>query len=321
MDVRRLEYFVGVAEAGSVSAAALRMGISQPSLSRQISLLEEELGLKLFHRQRKGVSLTQDGDTLYFRISQPLREIDLALRDARSDTRKKRASIVLAIPPSVGQILAGPLTRRFAAFAPQISLRIAESPGGNLANLIRRHEFDMAIVYGPAESWGQMEWRHLLSDVAHLPLLEEEMVLIGPATSDLRRDEALSIEFLADLPLVFPSRSNLPVIFRELLLEMTENLHKPIEKYVESDSFQQTKEMAISGIGYAIVPISAIGSELELGTLRCAPIGSPKMTRQLVLVSRTKSPHLDILERAIELLLAEIKELVSSGFWPARILF
>lgn len=321
MDVRRLRYFTGVVEAGSLSGAAVQRGISQPSLSRQISLLEEELGVKLFERQSRGVVPTHEGETLFARIRQPLEEINNALRDVRTASGKSRASIVLWLPPTVEGMLAGPVTRRIAASTYDFAVRIAGGPAGTIANLIKRKEFDVGIVYGPRESWEHMDWWNLMPDAITQDLLEEKMVLVGSASSDLKPDQRISIEHLAALPLVFPSRTNLPAVFHLLLQEMAERLHRRMDSFQESDSQMQMKEMVSSGRNYTILPLSSVIVELSEGTLKYASIDSPNAKRQLILVSRKDCPYPSARAKIIEIVLDEISKLVASGAWPAQLLF
>jgi DNA-binding transcriptional LysR family regulator len=76
MDLRRLRTFVAVAELGTVSKAALRLGITQPALSRQISDLQQELDLKLFDRVGRGLVLTAEGQQFVEDCRNALAQID-----------------------------------------------------------------------------------------------------------------------------------------------------------------------------------------------------------------------------------------------------
>ena len=84
MDTHRLKYFLRIAEEGSVTRAAAVLGVAQPALSRQIRLLEEDLGITLFHRTRRGVHLTEEGERLRSSTAAPLRQLELAVRYAGS---------------------------------------------------------------------------------------------------------------------------------------------------------------------------------------------------------------------------------------------
>lgn len=188
MDMKRLGYFARIAELGSVTEAANRFRISQPSLSRQMRLLEQELGVKLFVRHHRGMRLTPEGNQLYARLDNPLQQIERVLRDIRGLADKTQANLVFGVPPTVGYVLAGPLTRRLASQAPHISLRIVEAYAGNLASSIGRQEIDLALLYGPSSEWASMEWGHWVEGMLLEDLLVEDMVLVGPAECALDRE-------------------------------------------------------------------------------------------------------------------------------------
>ena len=80
----RLKYFLRIAEEGSITRAAGVLGIAQPALSRQLQLLEEDLGVALFRRTRRGVELTEPGERLRASTAGPLRQLELAVQYAGS---------------------------------------------------------------------------------------------------------------------------------------------------------------------------------------------------------------------------------------------
>ena len=82
MGISRLSYFVRIAADGSLSKAAGILRIAQPALSRQMRLLEEELGVALFERTQRGMQLTENGGHLYSSVAGPLQEIDRAHRES-----------------------------------------------------------------------------------------------------------------------------------------------------------------------------------------------------------------------------------------------
>src|SRR5438874_1497750 len=132
MDFKRLHYFLRIAELGSLSRASEALRIAQPSLSRQMRLLEEELGIALFARHRRGMQLTEAGRQLRARTAGPLLQIDHALNDIRSLPSESGGSIALGMPPTSIGALAAPLTRRIALDAPGIALRIVEASSDGL---------------------------------------------------------------------------------------------------------------------------------------------------------------------------------------------
>lgn len=150
MDIRRLRIFRSVAELGSLSKAADRLRTSQPGLSRQIKLLEQELRVQLFVRNGRGMLLTSAGRMLLDRTEGLVRRIKQVRDDIKSTEGKPSGRVVLGLVPTVSAVLAGRLARRVLSEFPDISLRIVESYGGHLVEWLHRDEMDLVVTYGPA---------------------------------------------------------------------------------------------------------------------------------------------------------------------------
>src|SRR5579863_4145803 len=110
MDERRLRYFLAVVEDGSVTAAAARLRVAQPSLSQALRRLEAELGVELFHRVGRGLRLSAAGEALVGPTRQVLRAIDEArdaatgIRELRQGTLEIAALATLAVDPMAGLV-------------------------------------------------------------------------------------------------------------------------------------------------------------------------------------------------------------------------
>src|SRR5215213_7880271 len=98
MDTHRLKYFLRIADEGSITRAAGVLGIAQPALSRQVRLLEEDLGVTLFRRTRRGVELTEEGERLRASTAGPLRLLDIAVQYAGSPVARLERGMRLGMP-------------------------------------------------------------------------------------------------------------------------------------------------------------------------------------------------------------------------------
>ncbi len=319
MDLKRLEYFAAVAEADSLTAAAVRMRISQPALSRQISLLEDELGVKLFLRQRRGVLPTKEGQDLYSRIQAPLREIDNALRITRSGSSRKQPSLVIWISVTVGQLLVGPLIRRIAAEAPEIAIRIADGSTGKISDMLIRQELDMALVYGPPEAWKGSELGHVSDIMNQEAVLEEELVVLGAAASAPLSKGEITIGEVAGLPLVLPSHAGQYLHYKQLMSEIAARKDRKSPSITESDSIEQSREMLLSGRAFTIAPLSFAAEDIRKGLLAYAPIQGLDLMRPLMLLTRKDSAFPAAIATAKQAVLSEIRRLVHEGAWHARL--
>lgn len=309
MDIRRLEFFIGIGELGSLSRAALVLRISQPSLSRQMRLLEEEVGVALFQRHRRGMVLTQEGAALHRQLVGPLRQIGLAIQDTRSLAKEASGTVVIGMPSSISYILAGPLAKRVADSAHGIELRIREGIAGHLLNSLDQSEIDIALLYGPEPNW---RW-----DAEEL--LTEDFMLVGPVDSDLSPDGPIHAKDLWQYPLILPDTQYQPEAIRTFLKTVRDLSGKEARITVVADSFHHTKGSVAAGLGYTLLPLSAFQLEAQAHHLRHAPILSPVLRRQVVMTRHPASLFPRAAERVKDLIREEVKRLVTSGAWPARL--
>lgn len=307
MDFKRLGYFAQIAELGSLTRTAERLGIAQPSLSRQMRLLEEELGVTLFTRGPRGMQLTEAGELLRARIAGPLRQIGHAIYEVRTAPTEAGGSVAFGMPPTMIQLLAGPLARRVAASAPNISLRIVDGYSGHLLDWMKRGELDAAILYGPTPA-----------GVNATKLVEDELVLAGPPGSPVASEGALDFLRLGELPLVLPS----PTHGLRIALEMAASRAGVTLNVVhQADSFHLMKELVESGLGHTALPLFAISREVEAGRLTYNRIVNPQALRQLFLGMQSGAQSPRAVLQIAAFVREEVAALVEDGRWPGARLF
>jgi DNA-binding transcriptional LysR family regulator len=306
VDFRRLEHFLKIAELGSLSRAADRMRIAQPALSRQMRILEEEAGTPLFFRHRRGMQLTPAGEELRQHIAGPVRQVRQAFDDIRSRSTEGGGQIALGVPPTVSYILAGRLARRVAQQAPNISLRIVEGYAGHLIDWLQRGEIDAALLYGPAADF----------QMSVAEILYEELVLVGPASSALHPDKRVSVQDISQLPIVLPSQSH---GLRLVVEAAARKAGVTLNVRYEADSFLVLKELVEFGLGYTVLPLSALSREIDAGNLRYASIGHPPILRQLVMGMPREEQLTRSTRVVVGLVRDEIKHLVDTGVWKAQL--
>ena len=112
MELKQLDYFLGVAELGSFSKAAIRLSVAQPILSRQIKLLESELGVELLYRNGRGVVVSEAGKVLETYARSVVGLVEKAQSEIGSLKAEPRGRVAIAMPPSIGWMLTGPLVVR-----------------------------------------------------------------------------------------------------------------------------------------------------------------------------------------------------------------
>jgi DNA-binding transcriptional LysR family regulator len=307
MNLQQLKTLVLIAELGSLSKVSDRIRIAQPALSRQMKLLQEEIGVPLLARHRLGLRLTEAGEVMVERISGMIRQLDQAVDDVRALTSTAHGRVAFGIVPTASYVLAGELACRVGTQFPGIALRIVEAYSAHLIEWVQRGEIDAAIMYGPDADL------HLDTE----PLLQDELVLVGPPDSDLNPKVPVTVASLAQQPLVLPSRPH------GLRLSAESAAAKAKVKLMvrfEADSFRVLTDLVAKGLGFTLLPLSAISRELKARQLKFAPLIQPNVTRQLVLgiPDRVASRAT---QTVISLAREEIRKLVRCGDWPAKLLF
>jgi LysR family transcriptional regulator, cyn operon transcriptional activator len=145
MELRHLRYFVRVAEAASVSKAALSVHISQPALSRQIRDLEAELGLRLFDRVGRRIQLTAAGRDLLEQSRAVLVQVDAIDKRARALIAGAVGSLRIGATPQTMQSLLAGFLASYRRSRPGVEISLAEAGGVRLHDLLLQGDLDLAV--------------------------------------------------------------------------------------------------------------------------------------------------------------------------------
>ena len=305
MDIRQLRTFRTVAELGSLSKAADRLRIAQPGLSRQIKLLEQELRVQLFVRNGRGMLLTGAGRMLLDRTQGLVRQIEQMRDDIQSAGGNPSGSVVLGLVPTVSAVLSGRLAARILAGFPDISLRIVESYGGHLVEWLHRGEMDLAITYGPAIDL------HLTAQ----SIGYEEIAVVGPPGSGLRARKQVDLDWLLKQKLILPSMAH---GLRALLEKAVVRRKMTLKALIEVDSYRAQISLMEEGIGYTLLPASAIRAELAAKRLEMAVLVNPTISRELVLGSPVATPPTIATTAVSTVIMSEIEQMSRQGYWKIK---
>ncbi|TKT76316.1 LysR substrate-binding domain-containing protein [Aquamicrobium sp. LC103] len=307
MDISQLRTLIHVAELGSLSKAADRLHIAQPALSRQIRLLEEELGARLFDRHGRGMIITNKGEDVLrhaLRVMAELEEMRAAVADENAPLR---GHVSIGLPPTASDILSEPLVSAFRDTHPEATLRIVSAYSGYLFDWLHRGEVDAAILYDPKSA----------RTLRVQPLLEEALFLIGPPQSALSPDQPVEFADLENLRLLLPSNSH---GLRIIVNRYAEEVDIRLNVKVEADSYSTLKSLVHSGHGFTVLPLAPMHEELTTGRLRAAPLINPVPLRRLIMSYPTDRPTPRLARFAGQVIASTIGLLVEQGVWSGRIL-
>jgi LysR family transcriptional regulator, nitrogen assimilation regulatory protein len=302
MDLRQLRTFQSVAELGSLSKASDHLHVAEPALSRQIKLLEHELKTTLFIRNGRGMILTDAGRLLMTRTAGLVRQVAQIKDDIISLAGSPSGSVALGIVPTASSVLAGRLAQRVSQELPGVALRLVESYGGHLVDWLHRGEIDLSIIYGqPADLHLHVE-----------PLACDELVIVGPPGSGLEEKSRGALSWLAGQRLLLPSKSH---GLRQLLERAAERKGLQLTVMTEADSFRALIQMVERGLGYSVLPPSAIVHERAQNLLEAVTLQQPRVVRNLVLAWPMVRPQSLAVEAVSAIVKRETEAAAEEGIW------
>ncbi|MAW86692.1 MAG: LysR family transcriptional regulator [Phyllobacteriaceae bacterium] len=307
MEIKQLKYFLAVTELGAFSKAAVVLSVAQPVLSRQIRSLEEELGIELLYRNGRGIVLTEAGELLLERARAILSEASAITSDIDSMRASPSGKLILGLPPTANAILSVPLIERFRENYPRVKLKVQEGYSGHVLEWLSTGRIDVAVLYDAPKT----------STLLTQPLIEEELLLIGPANTPASlREKPIHGAMLGELPLILPSH---PHGLRNLVETLLGRIKVIPEVECEIDSLSATLDLVERGVGYGILPYASVIKQVRAGTHVVMPIVEPRMSRQLVLATSTQLPT-TIATRSLAQTVKElVRDLVAEGMWIPRI--
>ncbi len=307
MELLELRYFVQVADLGSFSKASVKLGITQPALSRQVQKLEHELRTSLFYRHGRGVSLTQQGRKLYDVVRHLLGALSEIKEEIQDQSERLTGSVTLGLPPSICATLGAPLAKRFHENYPDATLRIHEVFSGTLLEWVEGGRLDLAVLYDARRG------RSMLSS----PLLVENLLLVQSAKdAEADGDGPVGVEMLADRHFVLPGLEN--------------GLHRVVDAAVrradidlrvdmEIDSVTALKQLVEEGMGSTILPFGAVHREVRQGRLIAREITSKDMHAMLVTATPLHQPVSKATRALLRLIHAEVAKCVANGVLKGKV--
>lgn len=149
MDLRQLTYFLAIAEEGQITAAARRLNMAQPPLSQQMKALEEELGVELFQREPRSVTLTDAGEILYRRARQLITLADSTRREIGDFKSGLRGTLSIGTVSSSGSVILRPALRQFHDSHRGIRFEIYDGNTFHILDMLRKGLIEIGIVRTP----------------------------------------------------------------------------------------------------------------------------------------------------------------------------
>lgn len=293
MNLQQLRYAVALAEAKSFTKAAAEMFVVQSGLSQQVRRLEQELGLQLFERTTRSVSLTPAGESLMPLLHQVVAGVERIKIDAQalSGTVAGRLTVgMMEVPPESFDVAT--LMANFHARFPEVSVTLRSGGSAALLEAARDRKLDVAVVgSNVSRAFEQLTFTHLFS---------ESLVAVIPATHPLTRSTAVSIEELAELPFIdFPPGYGLRHETDRGFAEVSRRVAFEVTRVDEVIHFVRKE------LGVALLPESVARARADRDPeLALRPVAGVELHRRVHLVTQ----HRQLRSAACEAFLACVEE-------------
>lgn len=303
MDHKQLRAFLTIAETRNMTRAAEILNLVQPAVSRQLRLLEEDLGTQLFERERQGMVLTEAGKALFGYARRAMLELDRARAELSGSEDEVAGIVTLGMLPSTCNVLPGPILAAALQKYPKVRLRFAMGYAGTLQQWLEKGEIDAALLYGVEHE----------PQIQTTPLVEEPLWIVGPASAKLRKASPIKLSSLAQRPMILP---NGPNGIRYLLDQACAVSKVSLQVIVETNAMDIQKSLVLSGHGYTILPPISFKQELADGRLKGAPLDAPKISRTLLLALLANRTISRPVRCVVDLMVDCIHEAVINKQWP-----
>jgi LysR family transcriptional activator of glutamate synthase operon len=273
VELRQLQYFVKVARKQHVTQAAEELRVAQSAVSRQIRLLEEELGVNLFVQKGRNLHLTSVGRLFLSRIERILTELERSVSEIQEFLDPEAGEIRIGFPHSVVLHLLPTAVAAFRRDHPNVKFKLKQGTYNSLIRDVTKGEIDLAFISPLPESH-----EHVSGDL----LLTEELYAILPPNHILSEYQSIRLEQLKDeLFVMFSEEYSL----RTIVMEACFRAGFSPKIGFEGEETDAIRGLVAAGMGVSLLPEMALseGSSLQPTKVR---IAEPRVTRTVGLIQR-----------------------------------
>lgn len=267
MDLPQLEMFLAVAEEGSFTRAGERLHVSQSAVSRQVALLERELGGRLFHRDGRRPSLTHAGELLAAAASSVSRQLADVAGQISDVHGLRRGRLRLAGGMSVCMDILPRLLKRYRALHPDVELRVSSGTSEAVLGKLRSHEVDLALLTLPV----------LEKDLEVVPVLKEEMVVVAAPGHPLVARPTVDPREVGRYPLILYELGSRT---REAIENFLREEKVPFEVAMENENAEIIKAMVANGNGITVLSHATVAADVRHRRLAFARLRGHRVYRE-----------------------------------------
>ena len=290
MTLTELKYIVALAQERHFGRAAQKCFVTQPTLSLALAKLEDELGLKLFERNKNEVLLTARGQAIVEQARRVLDEVGKIPQLAKGGQDQLSGALRIGAIPTIGPYLLPDLIPILRKRAPAMPLVIEENLTGNLAPMLRDGELDVVVIALPFSIPG----------VKTQVVYEEPFSVVVPEGHRWQERRGVKPSELSEENLLLLNAGN---CFRDQVLEACPGQgNTALPEGRAGSSLETIRNMVASGLGVSVLPASALTPRYASKLLKVVPFASPVPSRKVALAWRASFDRpgaVDVLAEAI----------------------
>lgn len=268
--LKQLACLVAVADHGSISAAALSLDVTQPTVTHQIKMLEDVMGHRMVDRSTRGITVRPEGQVVVDKARIILQQV-ASIADDLVDVRTIHGDVRLGIIQTASVAHFPFVYRRLMTRYPDVHLIVTEGRSMDLVDRVRHNDLDLAVVNLPL----------IYTDLQVAPLWREELVLIDNASSSMQ-EEALSVRDLDGLPFI---GLDVGTGLQRHVLDLFHEYGIQPRLIFQATSIATVIGFVTAGLGISIVPNQAARVYADVGQIVVRHLNPPTF-RQLALVYR-----------------------------------
>ncbi len=300
MDLIQLRYFMRVVDLRSITKAAVALSVAQSAVTRQIKLLEAELGVDLFFRHSRGSDPTEAGTRLYAGADAIFHILTHTKADIIASNSDVSGTLRIGFPPSMGDLIGLDTVIAFRAAYANVAISLVEGYSHDLCEKLLNDEIDLALITGLDQN----------PMIAKTHICDERLWLVkAPEKSgDAAAGKDLTIRNLDGICLVQPGQTNTT----RRLLDATAASHGiKLDVIIEVESIDVMKKLVMRQVGSTVSPYSGIYREISTGGLVGAPLEGLAVSRYLA-HRADRAPSRALLQFR-DLLLARLRDVSSAA--------
>ena len=280
----KLRTLLTLLSVGSYTKTADALHLTQPAVSHQIKQLEQEYGIQIFRKGKKGLNPTPEGEIL-IKYARRVQALDQGVRQELEDSRRHLRRLSVGITTTLGEYLVSQIFVDYCNEHPEVSINIYSDSLNHLHTMLSLYQLDLIIVEGAIQSESYV---NVLLDTDFLCLA------VSPQHPFATRTAVTLQELKRERFILRTQSAGTRTLFEEALLRQGENI-RDFNIVIETDNITTIKELVSAGLGVTVMAHSACRQEERAGKLSLVPGENMNMPREINIVHRKDFEHAEIL--------------------------